>query len=464
MLSSIPSSAFAPQTAPPPAAPPASAPDLASRVVFGPALDIHENWAVPIEADPSRNPSQEQPAYSLLPAPDGTLAVNGTRGTYGFRPDGTTAWSLATGYCPNTPALGPDGTVYTSSQRDLAHPEEVPRLSAAHDDGQGMHVVWSREDPQAVARFAPTVGPDGRVYALADHRLTTLASDGGDAREKDWSELEGSRPRPLADGRMIMMQVGGYALYNPRTDQVERVYSYREEWPVRVLDDGTTFWWNGTTLRCVAPDFQTERWRYDYKDDRDRNFPQITVARDGSVLAMRNGTLSGTQVTVLAPDGKPRWEWKPDGGPAWMGETPYLSDNLLLDDDGVAYLSGDKRIYAVNPDGTLKWSQHYLQTCNNIQLGPNGTIVASDPSTSLRLISCKDGETLWTSPFQLGHGYPSTRVVGDDVYTATHDCQLVSIHCGKRGAEPPPTPGETPTIDREPEYVVINGVRVPVRR
>lgn len=110
------------------------------------------------------------------------------------------------------------------------------------------------------------------------------------------------------------------------------------------------------------------------------------VAGDGTIYM---GAGAGSpNLVALAPDGRPKWTYA-TGAETWSSPAIGL--------DGTVYIgSEDSHMYAVRPDGTLKWSYQGAEGLQSAIVAPNGTIYFNGKPSICALNA--DGTLLWATP------------------------------------------------------------------
>ncbi len=239
------------------------------------------------------------------------------------------------------PFLGPDGTIYFSSYSLLAvDPDgrlkwEFKRMGGALTIGEDGTLYFGSEEaynvfcfyavsPQGTLKwkfdiigdgdnFAPAIASDGTIYVATaffsvkpdPSHLYALAPDGS-----------------LKWGKTINGQIRG----SPALDDADNVY-------FGVYEDA------GSKIYSIDPKGNV-RWTYDY------NVLDLAIAPNGSIYAA-----CGTLI-ALNGDGNLKWECE--------GIGVINSDGLAVGSDGTAYLNTqDGKLYAVSPEGHVKWSLKY---------------------------------------------------------------------------------------------------------
>ena len=145
------------------------------------------------------------------------------------------------------------------------------------------------------------------------------------------------------------------------------------------------------------------------------NFSTPAIAMDGTVYI---GSNDGNLYAV-----------NPDGSLKWSYPTGAVYQSAAIAVDGTVYVgSDDNNLYAINPDGTLKWS--YLTTGivrSSPAIGSDGTVYVGSFDNRLYAIN-PDGTLKWS--YLTGAGINSSPAVGMDgmVYVGSIDNNVYAIN------------------------------------
>ena len=270
-----------------------------------------------------------------------------------------------------SPALGPDGTLYSGSWND--------RLYALSPDGQ---VKWTHQAKAPVS--TPVVGPDGTVYVGSwDCRVYAFAPDG----TLKWSYATG---RPVRSAGCVGPSG---SLYIPSEDYFLYAFS----------PDGSLRWRYKTGWSSQRP------------PGIDRDETLYLGARDGILYAIN-------------PDGTTRWTF--DTGDRLKHQ---ITCTPAIGDDGVVYFGcPDHYVYALEPDGGLRWR---YKTDASIfaspTLRPDGRLYIGSIDGCLHALD-PDGRLIWR--YRTGGEIHSTPVVGADgtIYVGCLDQFLYALDADGR--------------------------------
>jgi outer membrane protein assembly factor BamB len=311
--------------------------------------------------------SGEFTSYLTSPAisPLGTIYVGSTDSSlYAVNPDGTLKWRFRTdGSIYASPSIGASGVIYVGSQDSF--------LYALNLSGT---LKW-RLKTGGVIYTSPSTGADGTVYVGAnDNRLYAVNPDG--TLKWRYTASDGVRSSPA------------------------------------IASDGTIYFSSSTSFYALNPD-STLEWRHGTGD----NYPsEPAIGADGTVYF---GTDSrDPRFCALSPDGTVKWSLPCSG----VRSSPAIAA------DGTIYFgSADSCLYALNPDGKLKW--RYL-TGGNVDAGPaiaaDGTVYIGSADNYLYALN-SDGTLMWRYLTDGRVEAPPT--IGPDwtVYFASYDGYLYAL-------------------------------------
>jgi outer membrane protein assembly factor BamB len=298
---------------------------------------------------------------------DGTLYFGTCQGPgtfYAINPDGTTKWALQPGEeasFETSAALSEDSTLYVGMYFTETNEGRLYALDSA--DGS---VQWTFDVPSAVY-VSPKIGVNGTIY-FADE--TTFFAVNPDGTEK-WSfstddcwPWYGSLAIGANDTVYLLVD---YMLYAFNSDGTVN-WSFATDnlaGSTAIGADGTiyiTMW--DDALCAVNPD-GTEKWSVN-----DDAFHYIAVGADGTIYAS-----TATGIRAFSSDGVETWKFPLED---------YDSQSApVIGADGTSYFEtfNSKTVYALNSDGTEKWS--FATDYKNVgspSIGADGTLYAPSGS------------------------------------------------------------------------------------
>jgi outer membrane protein assembly factor BamB len=282
--------------------------------------DGTQKWMQQLDAYPSQTYPKGDNGYSPAIAADGTIYIQGaTSALYAYDPPGNRLWKyvdfdtypIGFEVGQRTPAVGSDGTLYVAADA----------LYAVYPNGTRKWRVGSEW-----CRTSPAIGPGGTIYVMSGQDDLMAVNPNGTIQwvfllDNDW-EMSFASPAIDSDGTIyIAAEAYGWGY-----------------------------------LYAVTPAGQ-KKWRHAVVGDGRILRSSPAIGPDGTIYV---GTKAGGPTTpgqLLAIDpvtGTLNWAFDI----SQIHQTPddtYCSPTV--DDDGTIYFGAETgTFYAVNPDGTLKWS------------------------------------------------------------------------------------------------------------
>lgn len=283
------------------------------------------------------------PPGGLTVAEDGTIYVADRESLHALTPEGEKLWSVPTGARANSsPALAGDRSLFVGTAGN-----GPPALAV---DPAGV-VRWTREDIGWVST-SPAIDADGTIYMVAgDSTLHALDPDGQTRWAFRIQDQLRTSPGVTADGTVLVGGDDG-RLYAVGPDGQER-WTFQtggrvQSSPVIAADGTIHLASNDRHLYALSPAGE-ERWRVELEDPAPAH---VEVQRGSSPAIGTDGTLyiGGRGLTAIAPDGSVRWVYPGiiPGGVEGLA-TPVVAG------DGTVYVGSTSALYAVTPEGLLKW-------------------------------------------------------------------------------------------------------------
>jgi outer membrane protein assembly factor BamB len=441
------------------------------RRLFEPGLspEVQEIWKAPL-SDMRKNPRGGGflPADPLLGS-DGSIIVGTHRGeVIAYKPDGQIQWRFDLGgpSAYNEPVPGWDGSMIFTNEIDN-------RLLCLGPDGAARYDVQLPEP----ARTRPSVDIDGRVVVGGEKQLHAIGPDG---------KVQWSCDLPAL-----------FCGFLTRPDRSVLVYGTG-----RTLSDPVV-------MQCVSPKGK-ELWRYTF-ENRPGGVPATgpdgqTVITDGTQVRVLD---SKGNLTALLDLGSPAGEPLVDPqGRVYVGTKDGRLTALALDSPGKPPSSGKSSPSKGKSPDTLPvlWSSQMSGPVKGrLTLGPEGEIYCQNGSRNLTCVSA-GGTEKWSAALG-GYNNISTTVAPDGTAFVLLDCKRLHIYDNRglpRGTmereylslssssalpgkiaacdfdnvyllapgsfedvlkeQPVDTRREPGSITRVGDWVIIDGVRVPIRK
>lgn len=333
---------------------------------------------------------------------DGTLYFTDLAGRLlALTPQGVLKWQLPVGWSVASPAVGPDGTVYTDGGN---------ALHAVSPDGQRL---WRWPFNGGHVHTAPAVGADGTIYIGVINPGTQLYAINPDGTEK-WRFEAGARiyPAPVvaADG----------TVHFGTLDDIAQFFAVRP--------DGTLSWQRNA------------RAGWDYGE------PILTW--NGQVF------FSADRIYAFDRHGGTRWEFRAPGH--------FTSSGAIGPEGQLVQADNAGNMVAVSPAGMLLWRTNLgaaVQLGAGVAVSDWGTAYVFAEDLRLHAISA-GGEVLWR--FATGgrirldtpHSRPSPKISPDGtIYLGSLDGRLYAIQ-----GDGPPADSPWPMYRRDAQ----NTGRIPL--
>jgi len=291
-----------------------------------------------------------------------------------------------------SPAIAADGTIFLIDHRNVVY--------AVNPDGT---LKWKKNTYEGgrawhVGQKTPAIGTDGTLYFCVE--FTLYALDPEDGREK-WQlpNLRGGNVCAVsavvgADGTIYLAMNEMFYAVNPDGTlkwpaPFQRLYENEKSYSSPAIGaDGTIYFGSeGTSgqqrgigyLYAVNPD-GTGKWQYTVPGERAvRASPAI--AADGTIYVTTkaywdDGKKPALCLALDPEDGSLIWSYNiqpKDGIP--VAQDSYTSPAVGA--DGTIYFAAENNyIYALNPDGTLRWKEdtHNGLNWSSPAIMPDGTL------------------------------------------------------------------------------------------
>jgi outer membrane protein assembly factor BamB len=308
----------------------------------------------------------------------------------------------------SSPAVSDDGTIYVGSTDT--------RLYAL--DQKGI-IIWTYETGDQIVA-SPAIGSDGTVYiGSADRQLYAINPDGTLKWVYPTKAVLTSSPALAADGTIYVagtfldqtficsvedqnpVQLGSfYAINQNGTLQWSITLSGPVNSSPVIADDGTIYIGSGGHL---VEGSEPENISYDRIDPCNVTTP--IPASDANPFLPVNG-----HVYAINPDGTIKWDFYAMGN---------VDSSAAIGADGTIYIGSDYAtwgfsnavevfpigslttgfLYAINPDGTLIWvTDLYGDVKSSPAIGSDGTIYVGSDKEDVFALNADDGTIKWVFP------------------------------------------------------------------
>jgi len=327
-----------------------------------------------------------------------------------------------------------------------------PRLHRLSEAGVPR---WDGETPVDGEPVRLAAAPSGAIHAVGARQVEALDADG----TRRWLAKPSKTLNPACavgpEGQCYVTdKLHLYAL-DPRDGEVLWTRSQtpaRREAPPTIGPDGTIHYVTANdALIAFAPDGR-EKWRYDqFEKLRQPIFGDLcgepAVDADGNVyLQTRDGFLR-----KLDARGVEAWS-VPAAPPSGVESRP------ALDGQGNVYACSGHSVVSVDAHGKPRWTRPLDDVAARVVGNPLGGVVVSLGNGGLRGLDV-DGAATW--------GMAGLRVNGEPIF-GPHGILYVGtgeevLALAPLDAYQPPVPQKAGTVEQHEGWIVVNGVRVPVR-
>jgi outer membrane protein assembly factor BamB len=313
-------------------------------------------------------PDNNSAVASIVIGKDGTIFAGANNAIYAIAPDGTRQWKTTlAGF--SYLAAGEDGTLYVASSHGLIF-GVLPNGTLAWNPGQGLIGFGG----------PPAIGKNG--YVLFANTVSDLFAFRPDSSNMpDWSQgtfregiinVNSSLPGEAVVG-------GAQSKNSPAIWRDETIALPRQHWLHLFDPDGSSAWFSELTPGQLGPAALANDGTMYVADDR-RTFFAVSRSGNTAWTSTPDGTVLGSAVVgadntiyfatsdsvyALAPDGTVKWQTK---APIQAWTAPVLAD------DGTVYVGGTTGFFAVRPDGSLKWTLRTMAATGSPTIASDGTI------------------------------------------------------------------------------------------
>jgi len=309
---------------------------------------------------------------------DGLIAINS---------DGTIKWRYKCGCVISSPAIGDDGTIYFGVQSNSNPPKGA--FIALYPNGT---LKW-RYNTDHVVYSSPVINNDGTVYCgCHDTHLYAFYPDSGTVR---WKYKTGGwiRTSPCIgdDGTIYVVSLDSY-LHAVNPDGTLKWKTDVGAGTSPTIGQDGTIYAGYTKLYAINPTDGSVKWTLPVSGDIRGGTPCNSL--DGTIILGTDNVPNGGSIYAVNPNGTVRWRKKLcDYG--WGVEFAPI-----IGEDGIVYIGTSTEEY-VNPNAVRSFG--YLYAYNKIDSNAPSAPVIEGPA---------DGN----SKKSYNYTFKSTSPLGNDVY------------------------------------------------
>jgi len=182
-------------------------------------------------------------------------------------------------------------------------------------------------------------------------------------------------------------------------------------WPMFGHDTKHT----GKSSYGVEGNIPIEKWRFSLGEGM--TFSSVAIDKDRTIYV---GTSIQRRLYAINQDGTEKWRFETSG---WMDSSPSISE------DGTIYIGDDSgKLYAINPDGTEKWTIHLGRwVFSSPTIAEDGTIYVGSTNNNFYAIN-PDGTEKWK--YETDYKIYSSAAIDDEgiIYIGSHDSNLYAFY------------------------------------
>jgi ribosomal protein L27 len=373
---------------------------------------------------------------------------------------GSTHWQtfLDRTYTRSMPAVGADGTIYSiSAGGHLAALKDGKELWACELD---HNYGGSKDDKKDEFKrgSAPVIGPDNTVYTISHGGYASAVKDGKLLWACDLDHTyDGMTPSLGPDGTLCSVSAGGYAsaVKNGKVIwQCDLNHNYEGSSSV-VGPDGTLYALSAGGYASAVKNGKV-MWEHLLNHNYEGSSP--AVGPDGTMYALSAGGYASA-----VKDGKVTWEHFLDHN--------YKRSSPAVGPDGTMYTLSAGGYAGALKDGKVVW-EHFLDhnyEGSSPAVREDGTVFTLSAGGYTGAL--KDGNVMWER--FLDHNYE-----GSSPVLSSDGSQIISLSAGGyltsiKGRvtvhealqeEDPENVKDKPTIEQQDDYIIVDGVSLPVDR
>jgi len=305
----------------------------------------------------------------LAIGPDGTIYAGSAAAVIALNPDGTQRWKSPAN-SPRLPVIGHDGSIYSASSRGI--------IFGFSSDGA---MNWKPGYGLIGFSVPPAVGDGGTLYYV--NTIGDIYAWQPQAAAPTWSL---STIRPGIINESYILPGTGRDDNSMRSAAVIQnngmIVVPRSHWLHEFSSEGHQAWILELTSGHLGPAALGKEGTIYVADDQSAVF---AVDRSGEKIWEFHADLNIYGSPVVDAEGTiyfntPRviYALKPDGSLKWQAQTIHdCRTGATLAADGTIYIGAADGMNAFNSDGTAKWWFHMKSVEGDPAIGPDGTIYAA---------------------------------------------------------------------------------------
>lgn len=333
---------------------------------------------------------------NLTLGPDGTIYASSNQGIYAISPEGNLKWHATYGSVAYT-AMGSDGVLYAAEMHGI--------IFGVSPDGT---VSWKPGYGLIGFHAPPAIGRGGMIlYANTTSDLYAFEQGSTTAAWSQSTFREGmignNSPLPGSAG------VGANSDVSPVVYSDDSITLPRQHWLHLLNADGSVAWTLEVTPHSLGP---------------------AALGQDGSAY-----TGDGNSLYAVDHSGSLSWTFEADEGCCF--------GSPVVDSDGIVYFTAGRYVYAVDRYGKLKWQvqpKHVMRTSPTLAADGSIYIASDDGLSALN----PDGSEKWNLSTP---GAGSSPALGADG-TAYYVCGMIWV-CAVQGIHSPLMKSTWPRINHD---------------
>jgi outer membrane protein assembly factor BamB len=289
-------------------------------------------------------------------------------------------YNVGAGIYYSSPAIGGDSSIYFGS--GILPQKTAGSVYALTKSGV---LRWSYATANSL--FSPAIGNDGTIY-IQDHRNSVYAFTTNGLLKWTYNQYD----------HVVPHNVGQHT--------------------PAIGADGTVYIPGDDGLHAVDPATAATKWRFRHPVYPGRGcLSSPVIGGDGTIYV----TIGEDMLFAVRPDGSGKWSF------SFTNDWEMSFTSPAIDANGVIYVGAEgywlgqtaSNIYAVNPNGTLKW-KYEVEGGRFVRsspvIGPAGTVIiatkANGSSLPAKVLALSaNGQKLWDYTVEGVHATP------DDVYS-----------------------------------------------